>query len=271
MNNLDYGENKAFIEDAAGNRLAFEDRTHEGYTVSDATTINSILTGSGVPDIDSLFTETVSAGGSGDVSSMRIEKSTTKFLSNRDGSTTDLRADEEFMRYELFKDVVGQDWPQRFATLEVREGGFVEVYDGNWQEVARIFNGTGITLDEMDALEAGFKTAWTEVESYLPSNFATNAVTFARDEREDILVLNAGNVVGRVQVWENDHGWDEFRDGSTYKLENIGKMFNFNDAEWNNIGSYEDRSLYIKEIDGVAVDAVTRSRLATPTQLITTV
>ena len=58
-----------------------------------------------------------------------------------------------------------------------------------------------------------------------------------------------------VLVWENDHGWDEFRDGSTYKLENIGKMFNFNDAEWNNIGSYEDRSLYIKEIDGVAVDA----------------
>ena len=79
-NNLaNYGENKTFIEDAAGNRLAFEDRTHEGYTVSDATTINSILTGSGVPDIDSLFTETVSAGGSGDVSSMRIEKSTTKF------------------------------------------------------------------------------------------------------------------------------------------------------------------------------------------------
>ena len=106
-NNLaNYGENKTFIEDAAGNRLAFEDRTHEGYTVSDATTINSILTGSDVPDIDSLFTETVSAGGSGDVSSMRIEKSTTKFLSNRDGSTTDLRADEEFMRYELFKDVV---------------------------------------------------------------------------------------------------------------------------------------------------------------------
>ena len=44
-----------------------EDRTHEGYTVSDATTINSIRLAR-VPDIDS-FHETVSAGGSGDVSS----------------------------------------------------------------------------------------------------------------------------------------------------------------------------------------------------------
>ena len=170
-NNLaNYGENKTFIEDAAGNRLAFEDRTHEGYTVSDATTINSILTGSGVPDIDSLFTETVSAGGSGDVSSMRIEKSTTKFLSNRDGSTTDLRADEEFMRYELFKDVVGQDWPQRFATLEE------EVDCRGLQEIGRKWHAYSMELedDEMDALEAGFKTAWTEVESYLPSNFYRN-------------------------------------------------------------------------------------------------
>ena len=80
------------------------------------------------------------------------------------------------------------------------------------------------------------------------------ALKFNLDEYNNILVYTGGGqLIGTANVFTNTHTWDNYshQDGSMYTIEETVNMFNFHNADWSPIGSYETREGVIIAKDGV--------------------
>ena len=63
---------------------------------------------------------------------------------------------------------------------------------------------------------------------------------FDLDEWGNIIVFDgAGAMIGRVHSWDYTNTWSRWEDGYEYTITNTSSGFNFNDADWNDIGRYE--------------------------------
>ena len=67
-------------------------------------------------------------------------------------------------RFELFGTVDGQDY-QFLGSLEKRDG-FIEIRDENWETVAKILSGDGLTVEQIEAEHSGFQAAWNALGLY---------------------------------------------------------------------------------------------------------
>ena len=138
--------------------------------------------------------------------------------------------------------------------------GLVEVFDGNWQKVGNLLGGDGMDPGAIVALFPGFDVAWDKVSTFLPDEFVPDidggemALKFNLDEYNNILVYTGGGqLIGTANVFTNTHTWDNYshQDGSMYTIEETVNMFNFHNADWSPIGSYETREGVIVAKDGV--------------------
>ena len=105
----------------------------------------------------------------------------------------------------------------------------------------------------------GFTEAWEAVKTYMPTEFQPEleeqALKFSIGEWENVLVFDTnGLLIGRVGVWEHTNTWTNYNDGDRYTVENSSVNFNFNDADWNNIGRYEVQSRQYTEKNDEPLD-----------------
>ena len=79
-----------------------------------------------------------------------------------------------------------------------------------------------------------------------------STLKFQVDDWGDILVFDAnGSMVGRSHSWEHDGTWTRYIDGEQYTITNSMKGYNFNDADWNDIGRYEEGARNFTQKEGV--------------------
>ena len=150
--------------------------------------------------------------------------------------------DGDNSRFELFGTVDGQDY-QFLGSLEQRDG-FIEIRDENWETVAKILSGDGKTVEQIEAEYSGFQAAWNALKDYMPSEFQPDvdesSLKFDIDDWGNIIVFDgAGAMIGRVHSWDYTNTWSRWEDGYDYTITNTSSGFNFNDADWNDIGRYE--------------------------------
>ena len=100
------------------------------------------------------------------------------------------------------------------GSLEFRDG-FIEIRNANWETVARLLDGGGLTIDELVAAypeHDGFADAWLALKDYMPAEFqpavagSESTLKFQVDDWGDILVFDA-IMVGRSHSWEHDGTW----------------------------------------------------------------
>ena len=111
------------------------------------------------------------------------------------------------------------------------------------------------SVGDIEDLFPGFQEAWLAVKDYMPAEFQPEVeedeLTFSVGEWDNILVYDAsGTMIGRVDVWTHEHESYKFRDGIEYTEKDESISFNFNDADWNNIGRYETETDKLIEQDG---------------------
>ncbi|MEC8541437.1 MAG: hypothetical protein VXY53_06330, partial [Candidatus Thermoplasmatota archaeon] len=143
------------------------------------------------------------------------------------------------------------------GSLELRDG-FIEIRDDNWQTLARILDGDGLSVEDIEAEYAGFQEAWNAVKEYLPSEFEPEVdesnLKFSIDDWGNIIVFDgAGAMIGRVHSWDYENSWSRYEDGEEYTITNTSTGFNFNDADWNDIGRYETSDRDYTHLDDVAL------------------
>ena len=245
-----------YIVTDTGEEIHDEEGEHSGYSVNDSSVIADIVAdfSAGVMNAFSGEGETLD-----DVSQIRQNFNSWKGLAH------DLRYDgfEEWTdsneRIELFKDDEDAGYKVRIGSVETRDG-FIEVYDADWNRIARLVDGTGVPLSEIEEKYEGFTAAWDAVKAFTPEEFRPDIeggegdLIFSFGEWDNIMVFDAdGVMIGRVNVWEHTNTWDNYNDGDRYTVENNSISFNFNDADWNNIGRYElsDRSYIEKNGDPI--------------------
>ena len=59
------------------------------------------------------------------------------------------------------------DYSGYVGRVETRDG-FIEIYDDSWNLMGRLLDGNGLSIDDIDALYPGFKTAWDAVKGLFP-------------------------------------------------------------------------------------------------------
>ena len=240
------GSNKRYIVREGEDDILDEQGSNSGDTVNNAFTIEAMLTNLNKGAFEVLKLDEVEV--------VQVQNN----MSSWQGLDHDLREDgfepwsNSEKRIDLFKAVDGG--MERVGQVVERDG-FVEVYNENWESVARLVDGPGLSLEEIEAEFSGFTAAWTAVENYMPSDFRpkleSNSLKFAIGEWDNILVFDAnGLLIGRVDVWEHLNTWTNYHDGDRYTVENKSINFNFNDDEWNNIGRYETQQRQYTEKNG---------------------
>ena len=159
-------------------------------------------------------------------------------------------------RIEIFGGLEGQP-DDLVGSIELREG-FLVVRDGDWNTVARLLDGDGLTIDKVDAIYNGFSNAWDAVSQYMPEEFQPESsdLKFSVDDWGNVLVFDAnGAMLGRVHTWEHTNSWTDYMEGSEYTKAHTSTGFNFNDVNWNSIGYYQASSSEYTHKDGVELDA----------------
>ena len=142
-------------------------------------------------------------------------------------------SDNENDRIELF----GENH-QFLGSLELRDG-FIELRDENWETVARILDGAGMSVEDIEAEYAGFQDAWDALKDYLPDVDESSA-KFSIDNWDNIVIFgDDGAMIGRVSSWDYEDSWYRLEDGVQYTITHTGSGFDFRDSDWNNIGRYE--------------------------------
>ena len=255
------GTHKRYIVRDGKDDVLDEQGSNSGDTVNNAFTIDAILT-----DLNKGAFEVLKLD---EVEVVQVQNNTSSWQ----GIDHELREDgfepwsNSEKRVDLFKAVDGG--MERIGQVVERDG-FVEVYNENWESLARLVDGPGLSLEEVEAEFSGFTAAWTATESYMPSDFRpdleANSLKFAIGEWDNILVFDGdGLLIGRVHVWEHIDTWTRYHDGDRYTVENKVIGFNFNDDEWNNIGRYEIQKRQYTEKNGEPLAAP----IADETQIFT--
>ena len=108
------------------------------------------------------------------------------------------------------------------GSLELRDG-FIEVRDENWETVARILDGDGLTVEEIEEEFTGFQAAWDALKDYMPAEFQPNVdesnLKFSIDDWGNIIVFDgAGAMIGRVHSWDHENSWSRYEDGEEYTI-----------------------------------------------------
>ena len=158
-------------------------------------------------------------------------------------------------RMELFQEeTVGDHTHDKMVgSLETR-GGFIEIYDANWNKVGQIISGDGLTIDQIEAKVAGFKAAFNAVLDDLPSEFGGD-IKFALGDWDSILIFDDNDeMLSRVDVWTWTDPDKKYRNGEEYTRLYDSVTFNFNDANWNDIARYETFSSTYTEKAGEPLD-----------------
>ena len=160
-------------------------------------------------------------------------------------------------RIELFKTITEGDFSHEeyVGSLETR-GGFIEIYDDQWEKVGQIMVGDGLTIDQVEAEYAGFKTAFSKVIDDLPTEFG-GTLKFALGDWDSILIFDDANeMLSRVDVWTWNDPQTRYRNGEEYTRVYDSITFNFNDSNWNDIARFEMFSTTYTEKEGTALDPV---------------
>ena len=130
-------------------------------------------------------------------------------------------SDNENDRIELF----GENH-QFLGSLELRDG-FIELRDENWETVARILDGAGMSVEDIEAEYAGFQDAWDALKDYLPDVDESSA-KFSIDNWDNIVIFgDDGAMIGRVSSWDYEDSWYRFEHGLQYTITHTGSGFDF--------------------------------------------
>ena len=130
-------------------------------------------------------------------------------------------------RIEIFGGLEGQP-ADLVGSIELREG-FLVVRDGDWNTVARLLNGDGLTIEDVDAIYNGFSDAWDAVSKYMPEEFQSEGsdLKFSVGDWGNVSVFDAnGAMLGRVHTWEHTNSWTDYMDGSEYTKAHTSTGFN---------------------------------------------
>ena len=155
---------------------------------------------------------------------------------------------------------------ERIGQVAERDG-FIEIPDENWQTLARLVDGDGLSLMISKLSSQVLLKHGKQFQIICPQNSGQSlrrAPKIHLREWDNILVFDAnGALIGRVGVWEHTNEWTNYNDGADDTVENNSINFNFNDDDWNNIGRYEVRTREYTEKDGEprALPLPTRHRL----------
>ena len=200
------------------------------------------------------------------------------------GATRDEAFTSSDSRVELFVEHA-EGWNEYAGRIEYRSDGFIEIYDSEWNLVARtvdlsnkdnLLEWSDLTESGSEDYVEGLKAAWDEVGKYLPNALRDDASTTDVDEREDLLFtqnqwgdLNvfsaAGDLLVRIDSWEHDHYWETsvWDNEENTRIEgykyNTGPSFNFHDDDWNQLARTNSEKKYF-----LSDDVITASYGGTP-------
>jgi hypothetical protein len=157
--------------------------------------------------------------------------------------------------------------------IEYRSDGLVEIYNNNWERVARtvdlksdnLLEWSDLTVSTSPDYVEGLKAAWNEVGKYLPSAMLDDSTTDA-DEREGLVFTqnqwgdlnvfsDTGDFLARIDSWEHDHYWktvmwdEETRTYSEGYKYNTGPGFEFRDDEFNTLARTSSEKKYFLSDD----------------------
>jgi len=164
-------------------------------------------------------------------------------------------------------------WNEYAGRIEYRSDGLVEIYNNNWERVARtvdlnsdnLLEWSDLTVSTSTDYVEGLNAAWDEVGKYLPSAMLDDSTTDA-DEREALVFtqnqwgdLNVfsdkGDFLARIDSWEHDHYWktdywnEETRTYSEGYKYNTGPGFEFRDDEFNTLARTNSEKKYFLSDD----------------------
>ena len=172
------------------------------------------------------------------------------------------------------------DGTQEFKALEdgtyestVQDGSLTVVtsYDENFEitgtEVQKAYDNVR-TYDEMDDK---FKAAWEQATDYLPMSWASDAVQFAEEGNQILVIATAddpsdaaafvnGDVIGRITGWDGTNTWTRWFDYTEVDVESSDWNYNFHLADWTYFANAGGR-----EVELVGLTAVSYTHLTLPT------
>ena len=155
---------------------------------------------------------------------------------------------EYFGEYKHLNEDGSESWTDTnyFLGSVQKRDGFIEVHDRNWNLLGRFVDpDQALKFGEVAAQIDGFSAAWVELSESLPDGWDADTSSFAIDQWDRIQVFDAaGKLVGRIGFWDGESSWTNWR-GDT--VENQWYGFNFNDADWDHIGSVHGDERYVTD------------------------
>lgn len=158
------GSNNRYIVRDGEDDILDETGTHLGFSTQDADGIASAL--GDYAEYSSEYLETDAEGFS--ITRVQSQSSSWSGLDHalrEEGFEVWTDSNE---RIEIFG---GEDGDDDFVgSIELREG-FLVVRDENWNTLARLLDGDGLTIEDVEAEYAGFSDAWSAVSAFMPAEF----------------------------------------------------------------------------------------------------
>ena len=122
------------------------------------------------------------------------------------------------------------------GVIDTRDG-FIEVRDGNWDIIGRFVDlANAKDFGIFAPAHEGLDSAWDALNAVLQATWGSrDNLKFASDSSDNILVINQeGILLGRIDNWSNEDTWTDW---NGREVTNTNYSYNFNDGDWNFIGS----------------------------------
>ena len=122
------------------------------------------------------------------------------------------------------------------GVIDIRDG-FIEVRDDGWDVIGRFVDLANAKYFGDFALGyEGLASAWDALSEVLQTAWGLqDNLKFASDSSDNILVINQeGILLGRIDNWSNEDVWTDW---NGREVTNTNYSYNFNDSDWNFIGS----------------------------------
>jgi len=187
-----------------------------------------------------------------DVDKLEVFDNTNTNYPNQWRDTTETNQNEGVRFFSEVSMNDGSWYAQQFLGGAEKRGGFIEIYDADWNTVARVADPDFLLAwQEVISEQTGLEQAWSDVKAFLPTEIKDpTQLKFTTDDNNIYAFTAAGVMAAQINYWNDVGQWDGWFDGQVLPQKNIHYNYNFHDADWNNIANAGGFDRYIVEEDG---------------------
>ena len=187
-----------------------------------------------------------------DIDKLEISENTNTNYPNQWRDKTEVNESEGIRFFEEIPMNNGDWYAQKFLGGAEKRGGFIEIYDSDWNTIERVADPDKLmSWDKVKAEAPGLEQAWNDVDAFLPSEIEDPAaLKYSLDDNNIYAFTAAGVMAAQINYWYNEDQWDGWFDGQVLPIKNVNYNYNFNDRDWNSIANAGGFDRYIVEDDG---------------------